>query len=331
MRIHLLIISTLANLDCRIRRDIYTLNKIELETLIRGFKWLYREGVLEKLSNKHYSLQKVIHGCAQFLPFHNTFIYDLETELMRYNNTITLPYWNWTIYAHQPIKDPVLRFFGDYSNKRIKNCVTTGNFANWTFNGNCFKREFYNDSGHHPMWSTISHLVYSTDSFSTMAQNLERLHAFLHIWVSGDMKSHHSPNDPLFYLHHTFVDKIWYDWRSKWDTLKYGWKNNDNTTASFSDIINGYNLTVTDVLSNKNCVKYVNQLSTFTSSELLYSKKYLLQNNLIIDNNLIDFLEMNNFNNESINKFINNLSSSSSNSSDSDYILLNVFFILFLY
>lgn len=24
-----------------------------------------------------------------------------------------------------------------------------------------------------------------------------------------------SPGDPLFYLHHTWLDKIWWDWQSK--------------------------------------------------------------------------------------------------------------------
>jgi tyrosinase len=30
--------------------------------------------------------------------------------------------------------------------------------------------------------------------------------------VVGAMGSHASPNDPLFFLHHSFVDKLWWDW-----------------------------------------------------------------------------------------------------------------------
>jgi tyrosinase len=31
------------------------------------------------------------------------------------------------------------------------------------------------------------------------------------VWF-GSFKPHSSPNDPVFFLHHAFVDKIWADW-----------------------------------------------------------------------------------------------------------------------
>ncbi|KAF7364338.1 Tyrosinase central domain-containing protein [Mycena sanguinolenta] len=39
-----------------------------------------------------------------------------------------------------------------------------------------------------------------------------RVHDGGHIAVGGDMQRFSSPNDPLFYLHHAFLDKIWWDW-----------------------------------------------------------------------------------------------------------------------
>src|SRR6266849_5046189 len=32
-----------------------------------------------------------------------------------------------------------------------------------------------------------------------------------HVWF-GSLKPHTSPNDPVFFLHHCFVDKVWADW-----------------------------------------------------------------------------------------------------------------------
>ena len=38
------------------------------------------------------------------------------------------------------------------------------------------------------------------------------LHNRVHAWVGGSMEPGTSPNDPIFFLHHAFVDKIWADW-----------------------------------------------------------------------------------------------------------------------
>ena len=41
-----------------------------------------------------------------------------------------------------------------------------------------------------------------------------QLHNRVHLWVGGNMAPMTSPNDPVFFLHHCFVDKIWADWQS---------------------------------------------------------------------------------------------------------------------
>ena len=41
-----------------------------------------------------------------------------------------------------------------------------------------------------------------------------QLHNRVHVWVGGSMLPMTSPNDPVFFLHHCFVDKVWADWQS---------------------------------------------------------------------------------------------------------------------
>lgn len=41
-----------------------------------------------------------------------------------------------------------------------------------------------------------------------------QLHNRVHLWVGGSMEPMTSPNDPVFFLHHCFIDKIWADWQT---------------------------------------------------------------------------------------------------------------------
>jgi tyrosinase len=41
------------------------------------------------------------------------------------------------------------------------------------------------------------------------------LHNQVHRWVGGDMEPPSSPNDPLFYVHHCNVDRIWEGWMQR--------------------------------------------------------------------------------------------------------------------
>jgi tyrosinase len=42
------------------------------------------------------------------------------------------------------------------------------------------------------------------------------LHNAAHMWVGGSMMPPTSPNDPVFFLHHANVDRIWANWQRKW-------------------------------------------------------------------------------------------------------------------
>lgn len=42
-----------------------------------------------------------------------------------------------------------------------------------------------------------------------------QLHNRVHLWIGGNMVPMTSPDDPIFFLHHCFVDKLWADWQAK--------------------------------------------------------------------------------------------------------------------
>jgi tyrosinase len=54
----------------------------------------------------------------------------------------------------------------------------------------------------------------SADSFRNRLEGWRPfgLHNRVHVWVGGDMGPATSPNDPVFYLNHCNVDRIWEKW-----------------------------------------------------------------------------------------------------------------------
>jgi hypothetical protein len=58
----------------------------------------------------------------------------------------------------------------------------------------------------------------STSGFRNMAEGFipgpgPQMHNRIHVYVRGSMVPMTSPNDPVFFLHHCFVDKLWADWQ----------------------------------------------------------------------------------------------------------------------
>ena len=54
----------------------------------------------------------------------------------------------------------------------------------------------------------------------------QRLHGFGHVWIGGSMLAMSSPNDPLFWLHHANIDRLWAEWqldmRRNWEKANPG-------------------------------------------------------------------------------------------------------------
>ncbi len=46
-------------------------------------------------------------------------------------------------------------------------------------------------------------------------------HNRVHVWVGGDMGPATSPNDPVFYLNHCNVDRIWAAWQARFPRARY--------------------------------------------------------------------------------------------------------------
>ncbi|MFD2884266.1 tyrosinase family protein [Pseudomonas lini] len=64
----------------------------------------------------------------------------------------------------------------------------------------------------------------------------ERIHNNVHVWVGGDMGLSSSPNDPVFFLHHCNVDRLWAAWQAKHPAAAYVPAGNAPDTLKFHRI-----------------------------------------------------------------------------------------------
>ncbi|KAM0279898.1 hypothetical protein ACHAQH_004338 [Verticillium albo-atrum] len=203
----------------------------------------------------HFSLNTEIHFVANFLPWHRWYVQLHENLLRTECGFEGVqPYWDWSIdgdaknTAHSPVFDADTGFGGNgvltgSTEPGFERCVVDGPFANTNLTlamgwpnmndpGNrlhCLTREFSNASGNDENGdpiigdmqagaynSNVMKTIYGFDTYASMSEMLEGLpHAQIHSIIFGDMGPATSPNEPLFFLHHANVDRVWAKWQGR--------------------------------------------------------------------------------------------------------------------
>ena len=161
------------------------------------------------------------HGGCYFLPWHRLFLLKLENALRRFEPDLALPYWDWTRDSEDPARSQVWaqNFVGgaEIINRPIPNGPFAGLRARYP-RGHRVARNFTSgrSGGMRPLWSWRSiRNVLRQSRWQDFADGIESAHIIPHLAVGGDMRmTHDAPNDPVFYLHHAYVDLL-YDLRQR--------------------------------------------------------------------------------------------------------------------
>jgi tyrosinase len=173
-----------------------------------------------------------------FLPWHRAYLYTIEMALRDRVSTVSLPWWDWTlrpprqngipqIYA-DPAPNPLLDFLIDLpsSNPPIHRLT---------------RRQPGPVAGL-PTQSDVDDCLGRSD-WSDFTMALEDVHDAVHGWVSGDMGVIGTAAfDPIFWAHHTMIDRIWWLWQ-----VRHG--NGDVPTALLDVVLTPFNFKVRDVLN----------------------------------------------------------------------------------
>ena len=244
----------------RTRKDVKTLTDDSPDIkALRAAITKMKNASLPANDGRRWEAQAHIHGNAQqfthcqhanyfFFPWHRAYLHyfeDIVRNLSGYDQ-FALPYWDWTHNgqlpsqfwgAGNPLFDPNRRPGLTSSSTISPDDVDT--FVGQT---------------------VISELL-GIDDFETFAgaavthpgdhagegQLEGGPHNFVHRWVFGDMVTGQSPLDPIFWLHHCNIDRLWSEWALRHPSrapIDPSWHN-----QPFQDFVDGSGEPVTVAVS----------------------------------------------------------------------------------
>jgi tyrosinase len=180
------------------------------------------------------------HSGPAFLPWHRYMLLRYEEYLRAalQDDEFRLPYWDWTADAERtdPVQSPL------WSSDRLGRFLQSDfevrigmNAAGGLVRANRALRRSLGAAGALPrrpdVLAALQNPTYDSAEFNSDAPGFRNLlegwigpasiHNSVHVWIGGDMQLATSPNDPVFYLHHCNIDRIWSAWQARWPQSPY--------------------------------------------------------------------------------------------------------------
>ena len=161
-----------------------------------------------------------------FLPWHRAYLHYFEHVVRDRNEKAILPWWDWTSDLSHEEGIPKAFKAAEVGGKR--NPLASGPMpeipeeeAKWT------SREeqppeylpHLNEPTEDPDFEQplpAVETVLALESYEDFSGQLQNLHDAVHAWCRGQMGIIKTAAfDPVFYAHHTMIDRLWYQWQLK--------------------------------------------------------------------------------------------------------------------
>ena len=183
------------------RKNAFKLSKAEQDAYIDGVTKMIADGTYEKLVDIHSDMSHNMHTMAgpkltesrrRFLSWHRAYLIHMEEELKKKNKSAFIPYWKWVDGGVPDWLKGFMPKVGSVENKRD------------------------NSIGAVAVQQRIDDLLVLAD-YDTFTSELERNpHNKGHVALGYPMRSVPvAPSDPIFWMHHGEVDRVWSLWQAK--------------------------------------------------------------------------------------------------------------------
>jgi tyrosinase-like protein len=180
--------------DMFIRKNYRSLTDGERDRFVQALFHVKSTGVVDQLAEIHARhFNHGIHRSSHFLPWHREMLLRFEDALRTHHPDVTIPYWDSTV--DRSPSDPLWSnyFLGQFDSAwGLNRALGSGPLST--------QQEVEANQGR--------------STYDTFWPELENpIHNRPHVWVEGVMAMAASPGDPVFYLHHCWIDMLWARWQ----------------------------------------------------------------------------------------------------------------------
>jgi tyrosinase len=168
------------------------------------------------------------HHTQLFLPWHRAYLYLFEKSLQDRVAGVALPWWDWTSatshtggiprsYTQASGADrranPLRAGRVSLSDADLRQARHTPGLVSRGRNPTTVRDPDVPDAL--PRAATIDSIL-NAPTFADFSSRLENVHDSVHVWVGGSMSQIPiAAFDPLFWAHHTMIDRLWSLWQQR--------------------------------------------------------------------------------------------------------------------
>lgn len=223
------LIRTTAAVAATIREDQGTLSPAKQTAFRNAIDQLVREGKYLALTRVHMDMSHNMHGTMgevglyRFLAWHRRYLVELEGELHRVDTLLRpgaaeklgIPYWRWQdpfptwLTGFLPAKDPNTGLTPPQ--RKNASPPAKANGADIDIILNQFSIQNTGLTGE----NDYTKFTYGIEGWGKRPDGTGLpAHNHGHSWIGGIMNNTRtSPTDPMFWLHHAEIDRLWQIWR----------------------------------------------------------------------------------------------------------------------
>lgn len=178
-----------------VRKDHRAMTVDEQNRFVNAFMLIKFMHALGPLVDIHANALHQMHSNPRFLPWHRVYLLRMEELLMSADPTVCIPYWRSS--EEQAIPSWLAGLTPTVELMSGPHTVTR--------NPGLFARL--------PDAADVAAAM-AQPTFNGFSAALEGIHNSGHVWVGGSMASvMFAPCDPLFWMHHCELDRIWAEWQ----------------------------------------------------------------------------------------------------------------------
>lgn len=190
------------------RRDQRQLSFADKKRLRQAWERLIEVGFFGALVARHMDMSHRMHGSMtnsfvgyeRFLPWHRVYLARLGEALRGLDADLALPYWCWSTDRQLP------DWLADFDPEVTVPGVGVVQVARAPGVGvaGLPAQDAIADILAQPQWHDFTRQLEGVPFGA---------HNQVHVWVGGTMNTLASPADPVFWLHHCEIDRLWESWR----------------------------------------------------------------------------------------------------------------------